>query len=418
MLAKMCTFISAGLAFWLAGMTPAVAGEPIEREVFRGNVFFHQATCSRAIGPGTARCHAHIRTDSAGNPFMGKSATAAPNVTPAGYAPATLRTAYNIPSTAVGSSSTVVAIVDAYGYANAAADLAVYRAQYNLPPCTVANKCFTQVNGTGGTKLPAYNAGWAQEQALDLDMVSAMCPNCKILLINATNASFSALAQAVNTAVSMGAIVVSNSYGGGESGSSSYASAYNHTGVVITASAGDGGYAAGPLFPATAPGTVAVGGTSLIADSTQSRGWSEVVWETSTTEGTGSGCSTVYAQPSWQKVPGNNLCTTRIMADISAVADPATGVAVYGPTGSGTKSGWMVFGGTSVAAPLIGGIYGAIGGAKNAVAQQLIWVDAGAHTNDVTKGSNGTCSTLYFCTAGAGYDGPTGWGTPNGTGAF
>ena len=231
-------------------------------------------------------------------------------------------------------------------------------------------------------------------------MASAMCPNCKIILVEGTSATFGNLATAENRAALLGAHVISNSYGGGESGSTPYEPAYNHPGVAITVSSGDSGF--GVQFPASSPHVVAVGGTHLILSPR-----SETVWS-----GAGSGCSAVYAKPSWQH---DALCTRRMEADVSAVADPATGVAVYGPGGFFGRSGWMVFGGTSVAAPIIGGIYGVNGGAVNYGA------DPYAHTaniRDITSGSNGSCGGTYFCTAGPGYDGPTGLGTPIGPSAF
>jgi hypothetical protein len=191
--------------------------------------------------------------------------------------------------------------------------------------------------------------------------------------------------------------VISNSYGGGESGTTSYESAYNHAGVAITVSSGDSGY--GVQFPASSPHVTAIGGTSLTR-ANNTRGWSETTWSSA-----GSGCSTVYAKPSWQT---DSLCTMRMEADVSAVADPNTGVAVYGPNSSG-KSAWLVFGGTSVAAPLIGGIYAVNGGSVNYGSNPY---GSTSNLNDVTTGSNGSCGGTYFCTAGAGYDGPTGLGTP------
>ena len=364
---------------------------------------FHQAVCARAIGKGEARCFAHVVTDERGNPLAGKPVEAAPNVTPSGFGPASLRSAYAISGS--GSSTSVVAIIDAQGYPNAEADLAVYRAQYGLPPCTTANGCFIKKDQRGGTAFPRYNSGWAQEQALDLDMASAMCPNCKILLVQADSASFANLAAAVNYASTYnGVVAISNSYGGGEAGSSAYNSAYSHPGIAVTASSGDSGF--GASFPATSPTVIAVGGTRLVA-SGNARGWAETAWSSG-----GSGCSATYAKPLWQTDQG---CTNRMEADVSAVGDPATGVAVYGPTGKGSQSGWLVFGGTSVSAPIIGGIYGVAGhGASNA---SLFWSSPGS-LNDITSGSNGTCSVAYFCNAGTGYDGPTGNGTPIGIGAF
>ncbi|MBC7492115.1 MAG: S53 family peptidase [Novosphingobium sp.] len=386
-----------GLAFAGAFGTPALAQSAmgIERS---GNVF-HKAACSHVVAPGDAYCHARVVTDAAGNEKDGKNGNAAPNVAPGGFGPASLKAAYKVSGTGTG----IIAIVDAYGYPNAEADLNTYRAQYGLGACTTANGCFRKVDQNGGTNYPRTNTGWDQEQALDVDMASAMCPTCKILLVQASSASLANLATAVNTAAGLGAVVISNSYGGGEAGSSAYASAYDHAGIAVTVSSGDSGY--GVQFPASAPGAIAVGGTHLVADSSTARGWTETVWT-----GAGSGCSGVYTKPSFQT---GAACGMRVEADISAVADPATGVAVYGPTGTGTKTGWLVFGGTSVSAPLVGGIYAAYGVLPSNGAS-AIWANRGAGQNDVTVGSNGTCGGTYLCTAGVGYDGPTGWGTPNG----
>lgn len=237
-------------------------------------------------------------------------------------------------------------------------------------------------------------------------MASAMCSGCKIVLVEANSASLADLSAAVNGAAALGARVISNSDGGGETGSGTYAAAYNHPGVAITASSGDSGY--GVSFPASANTVIAVGGTNLTRAS-NTRGWSEVTWTSA-----GSGCSAVHSKPSWQT---DGLCAGRMEADISAVADPNTGVAVYGPSSRGKGSSWLVFGGTSVAAPLVGGMYGLKGTMVTNSASSLYAAPAGS-LNDVTSGSNGSCGGTYFCTAGAGYDGPTGLGTPNGIGAL
>jgi subtilase family serine protease len=343
-----------------------------------------------------AHCHAHVVTDAAGHAL----ATKQPPVS--GYGPSDLRSAYKV--TGSGSSSTIIAIVDAYGYTNAERDLGTYRTQFGLPACTTANGCFKKLNQNGVQgSYPAQNTGWAQESALDLDMASAMCPSCKIYLIEATTASYSNLATAENTAASKGAHAISNSYGGGEAGTTGYESAYNHAGIAITVSSGDSGY--GVEFPASSPHVTAVGGTHLVRDGS-SRGWNETVWS-----GAGSGCSTVYAKPSWQH---DASCSKRTVADVSAVADPNTGVAVYGPV-SATRSGWLVFGGTSVAAPLIAGVYGVNGGSVNYGSNP--YSNTGA-LFDVTSGSNGSCGGSYLCTGKVGYDGPSGLGTPNGVAAF
>lgn len=387
----------------LTGAMAAFGAAPASAQAVQiehsGNTF-HVAVCPHGNPFGTGRCFAHVVTDARGNPLNGKanpSATAAPS----GYGPADLRGAYNITSS---GTTTTVAIVDAYGYTNAEADLGTYRSKFGIPACTTANGCFKKVDQNGGTAYPRTNTGWDQEQALDLDMVSAMCPNCHILLVEASTSSLANLGTAVNTAANTaGVTVISNSYGGGESGTTSFAGAYNHPGIAITVSTGDSGY--GVQFPASAPTVIAVGGTHLVKSAT-TRGWTETAWS-----GGGSGCSTVYSKPSYQ---GDALCTKRMEADVSADADPNTGVAVYGPGQSG-RSQWLVFGGTSVAAPLIGGIYGVTGDKPNGAAS--IYANK-SQLNDVTSGTNGSCGGTYFCTAGAGYDGPTGLGTPNGTGPF
>jgi subtilase family serine protease len=304
--------------------------------------------CAAPTQKGDMACNALQVT--AGTP---KSAHAESDLTaaaaPSGYGPASLQAAYNLPSATSGSGQTV-AIVDAYDDPNAESDLATYRSQYGLSACTTANGCFKKVNQTGGTKYPRGNSGWGEEISLDLDMVSAACPNCKILLVEASSSSMTNLGTAVNTAVNLGAKFVSNSYGGSESSSdATYDSSYfNHPGVAITVSSGDNGY--GVEYPAASRYVTAVGGTSLKTSST-TRGWTDTVWS-----GAGSGCSTYDAKPSWQKDSG---CANRTVADVSAVADPNTGVAVYDTYGQG--SGWMVFGGTSASSPLIAATYALAG---------------------------------------------------------
>src|SRR5437762_1056831 len=235
---------------------------------------------------GFAHCHARVVTDAKGTPAV----TPAPN----GYGPADLRAAYGVPRTPAGGGKTF-AIVDAYAAPTAAPDLATCRSTYGLPPCGTG--CFTKVNQAGSASpVPRANGGWAQEISLDLDMASAVCPNCKILLVEANSNAFTDLAAAEDTAARLGASVISNSYGGSEFSletSSTYNSHFNHPGIPITVSSGDSGY--GVEFPAASQYVTAVGGTS---------------------------------------------------------------------------------------------------------------------------GSNGSCSVAYLCTAGTGFDGPTGLGTPNGAGAF
>ena len=240
-------------------------------------------------------------------------------------------------------------------------------------------------------------------------MVSAMCPNCRIVLVQATSSSYANLATAENTAVRLGAHAIGNSYGGGEGGSTFYESAYNHPGIAITASAGDSGY--GVSFPASSPHVTAVGGTSLVWTGSSR---TEFAWS-----GSGSGCSAVYAEPNWQLpsmkgMANNTICTMRMVNDVSTVADPDTGVIVYMNIPPYTP-GFYIFGGTSVSAQIISGIYGE---RNDMVSYGSNPYNATTPLNDVTSGSDGSCSVPYFCTAEVGYDGPTGLGTPNGDSGF
>src|SRR6266851_3878473 len=228
--------------------------------------FQHARVCPGAAAAGDANCHSLVRVDEVGEPL----ATGGPN----GYGPADLLAAYKLNSS--GGAGQTIAIVDAYDDGRAESDLAVYRSQFGLPPCTTANGCFRKINQNGGTSYPRGNTGWAEEISLDVDMASAICPNCKILLVEATSNSFADLATAVDQAAAQGATVISNSYGGGEySGEVSDQAHFNHPGVAITVSSGDGGY--GVEFPAASQYVTAVGGTTLRTAS-NSRGWSETVW--------------------------------------------------------------------------------------------------------------------------------------------
>jgi subtilase family serine protease len=361
--------------------------------------------CAVDLAPGHVYCNAlHVTSTVEHVNAMGVT----PNATPSGYGPSDLLSAYSIPAN--GGAGQTVAIVDAYNDPNAASDMATYRAQYGLPACTAASGCFKQVNQTGGSKLPRSSTSWSGEISLDLDMVSAIAPNAHIILVEASTASMTNLGTAVNTAASLGATEISNSYGGSESSSdTSYDTGYfNHPGIAITVSSGDSGY--GVQYPAASRYVTAVGGTSLTKAS-NSRGWSESVWSTSSTEGAGSGCSVYDAKPTWQTDSG---CANRTVADVSAVADPATGVAVYQTYGA---SGWTVYGGTSVASPLIAGVYADAGAHSASVPASVAYAYASS-LNDVTTGATASCSPAYLCTAEVGYDGPTGLGTPNGLTAF
>jgi N-acetylneuraminic acid mutarotase len=352
--------------------------------------------CADVAKAGLATCMAELRTDIKG------PAGVHPAVTPDGYGPSDLDSAYDLPSGSAGSGATV-GIVDAFDYPQAEAELAIYRAQYGLSACTTANGCFTRVDQRGGTDFPMEDPSWQREEALDLDMVSAICPNCHIVLVEADDNDLNNLGVAVNQAVAQGAGFVSNSYGGDEDPSELQGDTafFDHPGVAITASTGDLGF--GVQYPAASPHVTGVGGTSLVKDSS-ARGWAETAWS-----GAGSGCSAIEPKPAFQQDSG---CANRSVADVSAVADPDTGVAVY------VQGAWREFGGTSVASPVIASTY-ALAGASSAGSDPVTFPYANTSAlHDVTSGANGSCGGTYLCTAGAGYDGPTGLGTPNGVAAF
>lgn len=418
--------------------SPLSTGASRQAQSAVASAFGHSHKVCGSVGIGFARCHAllrddiaptHLASDTRANkrpgpvptptptPIPGPTpvptATPAPTPTPIagpcshlsgvnGYQPCELQGAYNLPSAAAGSGQTV-AIVDAYDDPNAESDVNNYRSTFGIAACTTANGCFRKVNQNGGSTPPTANASWSQEISLDLDMVSAICPNCHILLVEASSASLTNLGSAVNEAAALGANAISNSYGGGESSSDlSYDSSYfNHPGIAITVSSGDSGY--GVQYPAASQYVTAVGGTSLTLPR------SETAWS-----GAGAGCSAYDPKPSWQHDSG---CAKRTVADVSAVADPNTGVSVYDSYAYKGQSGWLVFGGTSVASPIIGSVYALAGNAGSVTYGSFPY----SHTsslNDVTSGSDGSCGGSYLCTAGIGYDGPTGLGTPNGSGGF
>ncbi|WP_284983702.1 S-layer homology domain-containing protein [Arthrobacter sp. efr-133-TYG-118] len=375
----------------------------------------HSKVCGGAP-PGYASCHAEIDDEVAGP-------LAAGQLLPAGYGPADLQSAYRLPSLTAGIGRTV-AVVDPYDAPTVEADLAVYRTRYGQTPCSSASGCFRKVDQDGGSSLPPVNAAWAQETSLDVQMVSAACPNCSILLVEARSNSLTDLGTAVNTAVNLGANAVSMSFGGPEVGGvTRFDGAYfNHPGIPLVASSGDNGYTnatAPPTvnYPASSPNVVAVGGTTLTLDTSKVRGWTERAWggAASGAPGPGSGCSAYEPKPAWQHDTG---CPNRTVADVASVADPSTGVAVYDSTPSNGMSGWMVFGGTSAAAPVIAATYALAGPTPAGISPAQLAYSSPWALNDLANGANGTCAVPYLCTAGYGYDGPTGLGTAQGLTAF
>jgi hypothetical protein len=379
---------------------------------------------------GLAGCAALISTPAAGGvagsaasrSAAGREAASAAASAPPGnsYAPADLQKAYAFESAAEGSGQTV-ALVTPYDDPDAASDLATYRSGYGISPCTVADGCFKKVSQTGTSSLPPAEAGWSSPVAESIDMISAICPNCHILIVEASTTALTDLGTAENEAVTLGATSVVNDWYIPEaqlgSAETTYDSEYfDHPGVAITAPGGDDGY--GVTYPAASQYVTAVGGTTLTADSSAARGFTETAWA-----GSNSGCSAYEPKPSWQTDTG---CADRTLNDLAADADPSTPVAYYDTP---TEGGWGGGGGTVAAAAIVAAAYALAGtpAAGTYPASYPYRHPGGSYTtpgnaytsadglNNITTGSDGTCSVTYLCTAGPGYNGPTGLGTPDTT---
>jgi hypothetical protein len=345
-----------------------------------GSRVAHKRVCPTA-GAGQAACHARVLTDESGNVVANGNLAGV-----GGLQPSDLQMAYHVQPGM--TSNATIAIVDAFDYPNAETDMATYRTNFGLPPVP----SFRRVGEDGSTNLPPNtDPGWNEEAALSLDMASAMCPTCNIILVETYN-SAGDLYTGVNTAAALGASVVSLSWGG----STDNEVALNHPGVAIFASSGDSGFW-NIQFPAASPLVTAVGGTSLTAAPGTTRGFHETAWA-----GAGSGCSSM-AKPPWQTDTG---CTGRTVADVSAVADTASPVAVFSSAGGG----WIAMAGTSVATPIVASLYALTG--HGSATGQFSYANR-ADFNDILSGSNGTCGGSYLCTTSFGYDGPTGNGSPD-----
>jgi subtilase family serine protease len=361
-----------------------------------------ERVCAKTVESGHATCFAKVLVNS--SRVVPNSASPPPGA----LTPSHLQDAYKL--TGLLSNGRTVAIVDAFGYPKLARDLKTYRTQFGLPTCTKASGCLKVVNQNGGSHLPAFNLDWAGEQALDVDAVSATCPDCKIIMVQANSTSFADLGKAVNTAAARaGVVAISNSYGTSkDAADSSLGHFYNHPGIAVTASTGDSGYQGGS-YPASSRYTTAVGGTSLVTAGNV-RGWKETVWS-----GAGSGCSTFNAALPVQATFETG-CTKRAMADVAAAANPSKGgLAVYFPI-SATTSTWAQVGGTSESSPIIAGVYALSGHTEN-YPNALPYGHPSA-LYDIKSGSNGSCPMTQWCNARVGWDGPTGVGTPHGTDAF
>jgi hypothetical protein len=348
--------------------------------------------------------------------------------------PEDLHSAYSLPNETASSGKQTIAVIDAFDDPTAEADLTAYDEYFHLPACTSANGCFRKVNQEGNAApLPPVQGEWAGEISIDVQMAHAVCENCHVLLVEAESEAITALAAAVNTAVKAGAAEISNSYESPESPalasfySELNSASYNHPGVVLTASSGDCAYlnldcageSQGENFPADSPDVIAVGGTEL---SQQGTSWTSTAWA----EG-GSGCSQIFAAPAWQLALAGYSATgcggERSVADVSADADPKSGVYIYDstPERAGGPTGWAVFGGTSVATPIVAAEFALAGGAHGiAYPAATLYSHAGevGAFYDVVSGSNGSCGGASSCQALAGYDGPTGLGSPLGLNAF
>ncbi|MFF3515829.1 S8 family serine peptidase [Streptomyces sp. NPDC002573] len=345
---------------------------------------------------------------------------ATPDFSGGGLTPLQLRSAYKLPYNG-GKGQTVVIISDGHS-PTAESDLAVYREQFGLPSCTTTNGCFRVVDKDYQT--PVTNPGTSRtttiETALDVDAVSATCPLCKIVVVETDAADqqsalpmFDGNYNAIHTG---GAKYISNSWTLGseypqEVGDNA---AWDNPGGAVTFATGDWGFAgiggAGVGYPATASNVVAVGGTSLYPASNQ-RGWTESAWS-----GSGSGCSAYEPAPAWQEAESQAAgCNGhRVEADMAVAADPDHGgLAIY----SSANGGWLQVGGTSEAAPIAATMFAMAGTSDPDGAASRLYSRPWA-VNDVTTGSTGTCTPVILCTAGPGWDGPTGVGSPTSLALF
>lgn len=306
---------------------------------------------------------------------------------PTGLAPATIKGVYSFSTSSTAGAGQTIAIVDAYNDPTAEADLGVFSSQYGLPACTTANGCFSKVNQTGGTRYPRTNSGWALEISLDVQWAHAIAPGAKILLVEASSASFTNLLAAEDYAAAH-AQYVSNSWGGSEfSGERSYDSHFVHSGVSFFVSAGDAGLPA--EYPSASPNVISVGGTTLNFSGgvfTSETGW---------TDG-GGGCSAyetaTSAQAGFSGYAQVSCAGRRATPDLSLDADPASGVSVYDSTTYQGQSGWWTVGGTSASSPMIA--------ARSAIAGVVVnsgYVYGGNIAyRDITSGNNGASCLVGF----------------------
>jgi hypothetical protein len=384
--------------FSLLGTSAATASSHIGASLATGGV-----ACPATRLPGQMECLASLRH------FAGAASVIH------GYGPAALRSAYNVSkASASDGGGATIAIVSAFDDPNAASDLAVYRSHYRLRACTEATGCLRIVNELGrATPLPAAATAWASLDSIALDAISALCPRCRLLLVEAKGNGLTDLGTAEDTAVSKGARFIVNGWGGIESlDENNFAHYFNHPGVAVVFAAGTAGY--GSDFPAALPFVTAVGGTTLRRSSFNSRHWAEIAWSSTT-----SACSSLEPKPSWQRADASSPdgCLNRTQNDVAADADPATGAAVYDTFSS---TGWAQAGNTGLAAAIVTATYALAGTPAPRTYPASYPYQHAKNLNDVQFGTNGLCelNRQYLCNGLPGYDGPTGLGTPNGTTAF
>jgi len=366
--------------------------------------------------PGHARCYLKMLKAPLG--VVKRSSTCTVNESD-GWSACNIQNAYKLTTlSATKGGSETVAVVDAYDDPNAEADLAFYRSTNGLPACTSASGCFQQLNQEGVTgDPPAQDMGWGGEISLDLDMVSAVCPNCHIILVEANSNGLGDLLSSVAEAVTLGANVVTDSWGSGEfDGETGYDGDLDFPGVPITFSSGDGAYQAGVQYPSASQYVTSVGGT-MLTPTTTGRLWKETAWVTKPTkgqpiQGSGSGCSAWEPKPAWQT---DTSCSKRMTADVSAVAALALSYDTFEPLGD---AGWYFNWGTSVSSPIVASIYALARNFSSVTTPASIAYAHPTKFYDIKSGSEGKCTPAYFCKAGPGYDGPTGLGSPKGDGGF